>query len=44
VFLVPPVSAWIIELRRDRRLARRLDELPEGATHVVLPNGDLRKS
>ena len=44
VSLVPPVCAWIIELRRDRRLARRLDELPPGATHVVLPNVDPRKS
>jgi hypothetical protein len=44
VFLVPPVSAWIVELRRDRRLARRLDELPASATHVVLPSVDFRKS
>jgi Flp pilus assembly protein TadB len=44
VFLVPPVSTWIVELRRDHRLARRLDELPKDATHVVLPNSDVIKS
>jgi hypothetical protein len=44
VFLVPPACAWIIELRRDRRLARRLYELPEGAARVVLPSVDPRKS
>jgi Flp pilus assembly protein TadB len=28
VFVVPPAWAWIVELRRDRRLARRLEEVP----------------
>jgi hypothetical protein len=37
------VCAWITELRRDRRLARRLDEIPEGATHIVLPSVDRKK-
>jgi Flp pilus assembly protein TadB len=44
VLLVPPAWAWIVELRRDYRLSRRLDELPEAATHLVLPSVDLRKS
>lgn len=34
---VPPAWAWIAELRCDWRLARRLNELPGGATHVVVP-------
>jgi Flp pilus assembly protein TadB len=42
--LVPPVWAWMVELRRDLRLARRLEELPAAATHVVPPNSDSRKS
>jgi hypothetical protein len=33
---VPPTWAWIAELRCDWRLARRLNELPGGATHVVV--------
>jgi hypothetical protein len=33
----PPTWAWIAELRCDWRLARRLNELPGGATHVVVP-------
>jgi Flp pilus assembly protein TadB len=41
VFLVPPVWAWIVELRRDRRLARRLDDLPAAATHLVVPNANM---
>jgi hypothetical protein len=37
VCAVPPVWAWIVELRCDWRLARRLNQLPDGATHVVVP-------
>ena len=37
VSAVPPTWAWIVELRCDWRLARALDDLPGGATHVVLP-------
>lgn len=37
VCVVPPSCAWIAELRCDWRLARRLNELPGGATHVVVP-------
>ena len=37
VCVVPPSWAWIAELRCDWRLARRLNELPGGATHVVVP-------
>ena len=34
---VPPAWAWIAELRSDARLTRTLNELPGGATHLVLP-------
>ena len=44
VCLVPPVGAWMVELQRDVRLARRLGELPAAATHVVPPRPDSRKS
>ena len=36
---VAPAWAWIAEFRCQRRLATRLSELPEGATHVVCPPG-----
>ena len=43
VFVTPPAWAWIVELRRDRRLARRLEQVPGGVTHEVrIPN--IRKS
>jgi hypothetical protein len=32
-----PTWAWIAELRCDWKLARRLEELPGGASHLVLP-------
>jgi hypothetical protein len=34
---VPPLWAWIAELHCDWRLTRRLNQLPGGATHVVVP-------
>jgi hypothetical protein len=34
-FVTPPVWAWIVELRRDCRLARRLEKVPGGVTHEV---------
>jgi hypothetical protein len=37
VCVVPPSWAWIAELHCDWRLTRRLNELPGGATHVVVP-------
>lgn len=37
VFLVPPTWAWIIELRRDRRLARRLESVPTAVTQAIPP-------
>ena len=43
VFLVLPVWAWIVELQRDRRLARRLEELPDAATQIVLPSPESKK-
>lgn len=42
VFVTLPVWAWIVELRRDRRLARRLAQVP-GASHEVAIQGG-RKS
>jgi hypothetical protein len=36
VCVVPPIRAWTAELRCDWQLARRLNELPGGATHVVV--------
>ena len=30
-----PMWAWIVELRRDWRLTRRLEGIPGGATYVV---------
>lgn len=41
---VAPTWAWIAELRCDWSLARRLRELPERATQVVLPAPGVRKS
>jgi Flp pilus assembly protein TadB len=35
--VVPPAWAWIAELRCDARLTRTLNELPNGAAHLVLP-------
>ena len=32
---VAPMSAWIVELRRDWRLGRHLEGIPGGATYVV---------
>jgi hypothetical protein len=43
VFVTPPVWAWIVELRRDRRLGRRLEQVPGGITHEVAIPG-VRKS
>ena len=37
VCVVPPAWAWIAELHCDWRLTRRLNQLPGGATHVVVP-------
>lgn len=34
-FVTPPVWAWIVELRRDWRLARRLDQVSGSVTHEV---------
>lgn len=34
-FVTPPVWAWIVELRRHWRLARRLEHVPGGVTHEV---------
>ena len=30
-----PMCAWIAELRHDCRLARRLEQVPGGVTHVL---------
>jgi hypothetical protein len=35
LFLTPPSWAWIVELRRDWRLARRLEDMPGAATHEL---------
>jgi hypothetical protein len=43
VFVTPPFWAWIVELRRDWRLARRLTRVPGGVTHEVAIPGN-RKS
>jgi hypothetical protein len=34
-FLMPPASAWILEMRRNARLGRRLEDVPGGMTCVV---------
>ena len=44
VFLVPPVWAWVVECQRSRRLARRLEEVPNAVTRELLADSDLRKS
>src|SRR5688500_12012527 len=44
VFLVPPMWAWIIQLRREARLARRVEEVPGSVTHQVQPIPAIRKS
>ena len=44
VFLVPLLWAWVVELRREARLASRLEQVPEGVTHEVPPIRDIRKS
>ena len=36
---VAPAWAWVAELRCDWKLAKRLSELPDGTTHVVVPPG-----
>jgi hypothetical protein len=33
--LAPPIWAWVVEVRCDRRLARRLERIPGDHTHVV---------
>jgi Flp pilus assembly protein TadB len=43
IFLVPPASAWIVEVRRDRQLARRLEELPDAVSHLVPVSADRKK-
>lgn len=43
VFLALPIWAWIVERQRDRRLARRLEELPDAATQIVLPSPGSKK-
>ncbi len=35
MFLVPLAWVWLIELRTDWQLARRLESVPGAATHVV---------
>jgi hypothetical protein len=35
VFVSPAAGAWIVELRRARRLARRLGNLPSSTSYVV---------
>jgi Flp pilus assembly protein TadB len=35
--LVPPVSAWIVECRRERRLTRRLEAIPGATTEYLEP-------
>jgi len=35
LFLTPPLWAWIVELRRERRLSRRLEDVPGGVTDVA---------
>jgi Flp pilus assembly protein TadB len=42
--LAVPAWAWVVELRRDLRLARRLKEVPKNATHVVASPLEARKS
>jgi hypothetical protein len=37
VLLTPPASAWIVELRRDLRLERRVGNVPGRITQVVSP-------
>jgi len=37
LFLVPPVWAWIAELRLERRLSRRLDGVDGAVTHRIAP-------
>ena len=42
MFLTPLACAWILELRRDAKLARRLERVPGAATQVAPPGaGDL---
>jgi hypothetical protein len=38
LFLLAPASAWVVELRLERRLARRLEESPDTTKHVVWPS------
>jgi hypothetical protein len=44
LLLVPPAWAWIVELHRDRQLARRLRQVPGAVTEVITPTGSVRKS
>ena len=37
VCAIVPSLAWVAELRCDWRLAKRLSELPDGTTHLVVP-------
>jgi len=43
VFLLAPVSAWVVELRLDRQLARRLEESPDGCETSGLTELRIRK-
>lgn len=36
-WVIPPIWAWGVELYRDQRLSRRLEEVPGGVTQVVEP-------
>jgi hypothetical protein len=35
--LAVPAWAWVVELRCDWRLSRRLDQVPERATYAAVP-------
>jgi hypothetical protein len=43
-FLAPPASAWILEVRRDARLGRRLSDVPGGITEILAERRISRKS
>ena len=42
--LTVPAGSCVVELTCNRRLARRLAGIPRGATHVLAPAPDRRKS
>jgi hypothetical protein len=37
IFVLAPVGTWIVEIRRQRSLSRKLHHLSAGATDVVVP-------